>query len=148
MKIAKLFLLVLPLGVALFQVWFSNTSNLSRWKGGGFGMYTGMHPNNRSVWVKIEDGNGSHFLRVDAQPKDSSEKNGLVKSIHQILKPKMGRLKNFPGSLDAKFLNQSLDEVKQIAHLKEGKVQLLVSEMALDFKTKKVFNRILFRYEK
>lgn len=148
MRISKLFLVLLPVVVAGFQIWFSNTSNLTRWKGGGFGMYTGMHPNNRSVWINLPDANGSHYFRVDSPPKDSSGKNGLVQSIHPILKPKMGRLKNFPGSLDVQFLDKSLDEIRQIARKKDGKVQLLVSEMELDMKSKKVFNRVVFRYEK
>ena len=42
----------------------SNTSPLSSWKGGGFGMYTDPHPSNRTVWLVLESAEGAHGFRL------------------------------------------------------------------------------------
>lgn len=42
--------------IASFQLYLSKTTALSLWKGGGFGMYTELHPNNaRSIWLDLGD---------------------------------------------------------------------------------------------
>lgn len=35
-----------------YQVYFHN---LSRWKGGGFGMYSTFHPTSRQIWAKVNN---------------------------------------------------------------------------------------------
>ena len=50
--------------VTLAQFVNSNTSALSSWKGGGFGMYTDPHPNNRTVWLVLESADATHGFRL------------------------------------------------------------------------------------
>jgi hypothetical protein len=43
------------IAVAGFQFYQSNYHQLSRWKGGGFGMYSEVHPDRRQIWVITHD---------------------------------------------------------------------------------------------
>lgn len=51
---AALFLAVA--GVAAHQMWMSAQGPLTAWKGGGFGMYTAPHINDRQVWLLLPGG--------------------------------------------------------------------------------------------
>ena len=42
---------ILMLCVALIQLLLSQSSTLSRWRGGGYGMYTTFHPNFTQIWL-------------------------------------------------------------------------------------------------
>lgn len=51
--------------VALVQVVLSTSTTLSRWKGGGFGMYSEPHPyGSRCLWVELRDPSGATYLRL------------------------------------------------------------------------------------
>jgi hypothetical protein len=41
--------------VAIYQFYMVYRHNLTRWKGGGFGMYSEMHPLTREVWIGNKD---------------------------------------------------------------------------------------------
>jgi hypothetical protein len=43
------------IAVAGFQFYQSKYHQLSRWKGGGFGMYSEVHPDRRQIWVITHD---------------------------------------------------------------------------------------------
>ncbi|MBT6515785.1 MAG: hypothetical protein HOK65_13575 [Crocinitomicaceae bacterium] len=57
----KLFLPVLVLLVAGNQYYTSKNHNLTKWKGGGFGMYSEMHFGARDIWVQADSGFYSVF---------------------------------------------------------------------------------------
>ncbi len=50
--------------VTLGQVVNSNQTTLTSWKGGGFGMYTDPHPNNRIVWLVVESPDAVRQIRL------------------------------------------------------------------------------------
>ena len=62
--IAVRLLMVVALGIAAVQFWLSNTTPLSRWKGGGYGMYTEPHANDRTVWALIDLAEGRVPVRL------------------------------------------------------------------------------------
>jgi hypothetical protein len=41
--------------VAIHQFYMVYRHNLTRWRGGGFGMYSEMHPMHRQVWIGNQD---------------------------------------------------------------------------------------------
>ena len=43
------------IAVAAFQFYQHHYHQLSRWKGGGFGMYSEVHPDRRQIWVITRD---------------------------------------------------------------------------------------------
>jgi hypothetical protein len=51
--------------VALVQVVLATSTTLSRWKGGGFGMYSEPHPYDaRCLWVELRDPSGATYFRL------------------------------------------------------------------------------------
>lgn len=53
-------LLLLPMVVALVQITLVSTSDLTRWRGGGFGMYSDTHPmTSRRLWLEGQAASGS-----------------------------------------------------------------------------------------
>lgn len=50
--------------ITLAQLVHSNTSALSSWKGGGFGMYTDPHPTRRVVWLGLESADGAWPVKL------------------------------------------------------------------------------------
>ncbi len=53
-------------GVAFHQFYMVYQKQLTRWKGGGFGMYSEMHPLSREVWIGHSD---SMWLASDPKLK-------------------------------------------------------------------------------
>ena len=51
-------------GNVLFQTYTHKTTPLLAWKGGGFGMYTEPHAEDRSVWLTFEGAEGSASVRI------------------------------------------------------------------------------------
>jgi hypothetical protein len=60
--VVKYALPLLMLLVALHQFFMVYRHHLSRWKGGGFGMYSEIHPMEREVWIGRKD---SMWLATD-----------------------------------------------------------------------------------
>ena len=48
-------------GLAVLQLVFSQTSLLSRWRGGGYGMYSEFHPSSTQIWLIQEQ----QQIRID-----------------------------------------------------------------------------------
>nr|WP_323776592.1 hypothetical protein [Amylibacter sp.] len=64
---ANLFVTVLAVLVAVnvpFQVYLHKTTPLLAWKGGGFGMYTEPHAEDRAVWLHLEGKDGTAFVQL------------------------------------------------------------------------------------
>ena len=57
-------LMIVVGAVTLGQVVYSNQTTLTSWKGGGFGMYTDPHPNNRIVWLVVESADAARQIRL------------------------------------------------------------------------------------
>ena len=57
-------LALLVAGNVVFQAFTHKTSPLLAWKGGGFGMYTEPHAEDRSVWVVFEGAKGTASVRL------------------------------------------------------------------------------------
>jgi hypothetical protein len=63
-KILSMALVVLVVANVVFQFYTHKTTALTPWKGGGFGMYTETHVDNRTVWLTLEGSNGIAEIRV------------------------------------------------------------------------------------
>ncbi|HSM36571.1 MAG TPA: hypothetical protein VK837_09270 [Longimicrobiales bacterium] len=60
-------------GVALYQLTQVLPGHQSSWKGGGFGMYAGFHPNYAEIWAWPADGsNPVRFTRSARGPASTS----------------------------------------------------------------------------
>lgn len=64
-------------GVAAAQFYQVYFTHLTRWKGGGFGMYSEVHPKFRQVWLIKED-TSIRLFNMYKQPEK------LVKSAHRL----------------------------------------------------------------
>lgn len=52
-RFLEILLISLPVLIAAVQIYLSSTSNLTSWRGGGFGMYTEPHPLvSRFIWME------------------------------------------------------------------------------------------------
>ena len=84
--------LLIPLVIAVIQLYYSNFDNLSAWRGGGFGMYTEPHPvHYRTAFICFDnDDTGSEScLRIypadlgvveDDSKASYSKASGIVRS--------------------------------------------------------------------
>mgnify|MGYP000395070035 CR=1 FL=1 len=92
----------------LLQMYMHKTTPLTAWKGGGFGMYTEPHGEDRSVWIEVEGQNGVGAIRLwppttefsqwvsTAGPSGQAYINALQRSAE--------RLRFFPKSQQSKEL--------------------------------------------
>ena len=113
---ASVGILALMVTIASIQVVMANNGLISRWKGGGFGMYTDPHPHaNRQVWLHIQHPDGtmsfarlqprsesslSQFHIDDRSPFDAATKvDSLLRRAH--------RLRSRPNQVAAKQLASS-----------------------------------------
>jgi hypothetical protein len=48
-------LITIPIVMICWQVYASNFQHLTKWKGGGYGMYTDSHPEHRSIVLETSD---------------------------------------------------------------------------------------------
>lgn len=72
--------------VALVQVVLSTSTTFSKWKGGGFGMYTEPHPlSSRCLWVKLRDPSGATYVRLSPLDRRlDSSLSGLSKDRRAV----------------------------------------------------------------
>lgn len=91
------FLYLLPVVVAGLQIYFSQFSTLSPWKGGGFGMYTAQHPDDRGIFLEYQNDTAVIYRRIYPFPngKPDSSLAGL-----EFLYPFLPQLLVFPSSVD------------------------------------------------
>ncbi len=62
-RIARRYLpLALLLAVAAYQMWRVEVDGLTRWRGGGFGMYSSVHYGESEVWIGFSRGEGLNFV--------------------------------------------------------------------------------------
>lgn len=73
-------LAVLVAGNVVLQAYTHKTTPLLAWKGGGFGMYTEPHAEDRSVWLTFQGAEGTASVRVWPETADYTawrDKGGL-----------------------------------------------------------------------
>lgn len=68
---------ILIIGVAAAQFFQVYAHHLTRWKGGGFGMYSEVHPKHRQVWV-LKNDTAIRLFNRNKQPVQ------LVKSAYRL----------------------------------------------------------------
>jgi hypothetical protein len=101
-----------PLLVAGNQMLRSNLSDLTRWKGGGFGMYTEMYPENRSIWLVTESADSSLVVKI--YPITLSERGKLdpyMREVYRQLRPEVRNLLHYPSGFNynSKRMNTTRD---------------------------------------
>lgn len=79
--------------VACFQIYQVEFEEKSRWKGGGFGMYTTIHPFNDEIWIDGE------FVSTKNLPKQDSLRLHILISKVKI-HPTKHQIKNLVNWLD------------------------------------------------
>lgn len=91
--------------IAVLHVFLVETSSQTRWKGGGFGMYSDPHPNSyRVVWLVGEDENGEAKAfaldplddRVRLRRIEQRSKRKALRRLEQVAEDG----KNFPSLID------------------------------------------------
>jgi hypothetical protein len=93
---------LLILTVAIHQFYMVYRHNLTRWKGGGFGMYSEMHPLTREVWI----GNRDSMWRA-TNPQTTS--NEIVKRANMLrYKPNENNTITFAAFAASKYKVDSL----------------------------------------
>jgi len=68
--ILKYFAPLLAFCVAIFQFTYWQGKPFSKWKCGGFGMYTEPHPNARSIWITAESPSKKARMRLSPTHDD------------------------------------------------------------------------------
>ena len=63
-------LVIIVAGNVLFQAYTHKTTPLLAWKGGGFGMYTEPHAEDRSVWLTFTGADGVASVRIWPETAD------------------------------------------------------------------------------
>lgn len=111
-RFQELLLVLIPVVVALSQLYFSNFSDLTRWKGGGFGMYTDPHPNlSRFVWLEGTGDTSQVALRLfplDTRICVECQDDPLLKRRLWRLEDQGERIRNFPGMANLAQLDRRL----------------------------------------
>jgi hypothetical protein len=147
MKIMFRWLLIMvPIAIIAFQLYFSNFSNLTRWKGGGFGMYTDIHINHRSIWLKVELPDTTTYLKIQPVAKSWAPDDKQVAEIRQVLTTQLDRLLSFPASVN--YSHESFKQVKAILNQPEAKkVTIIIGQMTLDIDKESMQNKVLYSHD-
>ena len=100
---------------ASLQMWTVHTQGLSRWRGGGFGMYSEFHPTQNDAWVTVADQPPAHFVKNEKSAHD----------LYPVVRPHL----TFPRPTE---LAHSLDAV---VTGDDGSVDVQITGLAFDLKT-------------
>lgn len=131
-------LYAVPLLVAGNQILRSNFSDLTRWKGGGFGMYTEMYPESRSIWLVTESADS--LLVVKIYPITLSERGKLdpdMREVYRQLRPVVRNLQYYPSGFD--YDSQRMKATRDLLRKRHKKITnenplvMRVEVQALDF---------------
>ena len=95
-------LVVVPAIVACLQIYLTSVSDLTRWRGGGFGMYSDAHPSqSRNVWVVGEADGEERSIRLyppDERLAYSSMRNTQFRRDLRALRQEARGARNFPST--------------------------------------------------
>lgn len=150
MKIGRItsFLYLIPVVLVGFQFFFSSFSTLSPWKGGGFGMYTSQHPDDRGILIEYKGDTSIYFSRIYPFPhgKPDSSLAGL-----EFLFPDVPQLLVFPTSADLSGIEwtriRKWAEKKRGRRMENWKISLLVTEPIWNLNDQSFTTKIIFKRE-
>lgn len=145
-NVLRWLLVSLPILVAVAQLCFSNFSNLTRWKGGGFGMYTDIHINHRSIWLKIELEDTTKYVKIQPVEKPWAPDDKQVAAIRKELSQQLDKLVSFPAAVD--FEDPAFARVKALANEPAAKkFSILIGHLALDIDKETIQNKVLYSHD-
>jgi hypothetical protein len=141
-------LVVIAVVIASFQVYYSKLSDLTTWRGGGFGMYSDAHPSNtRRVWLVGGGNDRENAIRlypVDPRMSTSGLPNTPLRHDLYRLHDAAHATRNFPARADLCGLAEQIEQFRR-AHpdaeatraLPEPPLSLVVVEVLLspDYET-------------
>jgi len=126
--IAEWLLLAVPVVVAAVQVFLSTTSDLTTWRGGGFGMYSDAHPNqSRNIWLTGEREGEPRAVRVfplDERIRYGAMRAGPLTRALADVRREARRVRNFPSAASGEGL---VEEVREL--LEEHGAEPVVAEL-------------------
>lgn len=133
--------------VALTQFILSSSFTLTRWEGGGFGMYSEPNANySRIVWISLKNSNGEIRIRLSPPDKDLSQ---YIKTLDEEKKNNWNklideskRIRNFPRyRATNKFLNEIAQEflsvnqkMETMMRRNERKINVNIDVFQIDLK--------------
>jgi len=145
-KVSKWILFVVPVLIACVQLYFSNFSNLTRWKGGGFGMYTDIHIYHRTVWIVAESADSTKKIKIHPVEKPWAPDNPLVAKLRKELSPFMDGLVSFPSSVD--YNAPEFKEVKTLINFPNAsKYSILIGQLVVDIDHDKIQHKLLCSHD-
>lgn len=117
-KLLPWMVVLIPLLIAHTQLYFYTYSDLSSWKGGGFGMYSEPHPNSsRSIWIEgYRDSTKTAFRlypmdsRVNLKKIKSNDVRKLIQQMSAVAK----KAKNFPSNTNFEVIQRNLNILKPV----------------------------------
>lgn len=100
---------IICLTIAGIQLYLSKTSALSLWKGGGFGMYTELHPNNtRSLWLDLGDKQIS--FSAFKSSLESSLKTANYSQLFPYIQAQVRSIRYYPNTEKLELLRNDLQK--------------------------------------
>jgi len=116
--------IVVPLTIGAFQIYFSKADTLSSWRGGGFGMYTEPHPVKSRVafLINYSDGTGS-WIRAYPLEERLKGDTSINKTYLNQLRGISGTIANrisFPSRIDEEKLERGLEKIRNETSLQNS----------------------------
>ena len=113
--------IIIPLILGAFQIYFSKSDNLSAWRGGGFGMYTEPHPvKSRVAFLITQSESSTNCIRVyPIDPRlagDSSINKKYLNQLKGISGIAANRI-SFPSRMDLERIRQKLKSIRDGSNL-------------------------------
>lgn len=142
-------LVAVPILIASIQLFFYKTSDLTSWRGGGFGMYSDPHPNiSRNVWLTGEGDSRAVAIRLyplDERLHEVLLRNTKLRRDLEKLERVARWSRNFPSSTNLSHLDDAWHQFMEdqsgnaaiLALFPHTEAQVKVVEVAIaeDFKS-------------
>ncbi len=115
-------LFVVPLLIAANQIFRSNFSDLTRWKGGGFGMYTEMYPENRSVWLISESRDTTLVTKIYPITLEQRGKlDPAMREVYRQMRPEVRNLLHYPSGFN--YESKRMRKIKEILSIRHQEIE-------------------------
>jgi hypothetical protein len=132
-------LIMIPVGMICWQVYASNFQHLSKWRGGGYGMYTDSHPEHRSIVLKTID------TTIIIYPITKEHLGSMPESEKQLYKSSIKTLKLaalYPEYYKEQLINSPWVKKHQ---LPEATIQFY--ESYVDLEKRELYPHLIHSYE-
>ena len=154
-KILKRLPVFILLTVAVIQLASHKGKRLSPWKGGGFGVYSDMHPAYNKVRLTVKTDQGSFiFLPNILSSKEFLNSGNYIKSHYVFLEEKTRKFSHKDISETFRFLDRLPLCLKELRlalcdkkKLEVKGVLVNIFQMKIDFDSLKIFYKEVFSYE-